>query len=95
MVKKSALPKQTVERRAHDKRVTQLVEQHHHLHGCVEGLKSQVTSLQSEMTRNTAVTQDVRDILGTFKVTMALGKWIAAVTTAAVGVAAAVKGWRT
>lgn len=56
-----------------------------HLHDCVEILKV-------ELKRNTEVTEQVRDILGTFRITLAIAKWVAALGAAA----AAVKiGWHT
>ena len=47
-----------------------------HLHDCVESLKV-------ELKKNTEVTEQVRDILGTFRITMAIAKWVAAIGAAA------------
>lgn len=79
------MARKKVERRVPDARISQIVSQQDHLHECVEGLKSQVTSLQADMQKNTEVTEQVRDILGTFRFTMAAGKWLAAVGAGAVG----------
>lgn len=73
------------ERRTPDRRISRIVSQQEHLHECVEGLKAQVTSLQGDMAKNTEVTEAVRDMLGTFRFTMAAGKWLAAVGAGAVG----------
>lgn len=58
------------ERRTADERVTKLV--------------SDVEDLKRQMAENTAVTKDVRDILGSFKVLRALALWVAAVVGAAI-----------
>jgi len=47
-----------------------------HLHGCVELLKK-------EMERNTVVTEQVRDILASFRIVGAIAKWCAAIGAAA------------
>lgn len=47
-----------------------------HLHDCVEGLKV-------ELKKNTEVTEQVRDILATFRISMAIAKWVAAIGAAA------------
>lgn len=83
------------ERRAPDPRLDQLVQDQSHLHDCVEDLKSKVVGLKLDIEKNTQVTEQVRDILGTFKVTMAVGKWIGAAGAAAAGITAAIKGWKT
>ena len=58
-----------MERRADDSRVGKIAADLEHLHGCVESLKSQVSE-------NTALTKEVRDILATFKVLGAAAKWL-------------------
>ena len=65
-----------------------------HLHDCVEELKAHVGALKTELARNTEVTEQVRDILGTFKVTMAVGKWIGAAGAATAGLIAVLRGWK-
>lgn len=64
------------DRRSDDTRIAQIAGDVTHLHGCVESLKKAVAE-------NTEITQQVRDILATFKVTMAIAKWIAAIGVAA------------
>ena len=56
-----------------------------HLHDCVELVKIEVRSLQEEMKKNTEVTEQVRDILGSFRFTLAAGRWLTAVGAGAVG----------
>lgn len=68
-----------MERRADDERITKLVEDQAHLHGCVELLKV-------EMQKNTEVTEQIRDILASFRVVGALAKWTAGVGAAVVAV---------
>ena len=53
------------------------------MHDCVEFLKN-------EMARNTQVTEQVRDILATFRVTTAIAGWVAAIATAVAAVWAAI-----
>lgn len=72
-----------------------------HLHDCVEEMKTKVAdlhadvaTLKGDLKKNTEVTEQVRDILGTFKVTMAAGKLLAAIVAAVGGTVAAIKGWR-
>ena len=74
-----------VERRVPDQHIQQIVEQQAHLHDCVESVKAEVMLLKADLRKNTEVTEQVRDILGTFRFTMAAGKWMAAVGAGAVG----------
>jgi hypothetical protein len=69
-----------------------------HLHECVEDLKQQVTGIKGEIAENTrvtlanaAVTQDVRDILTTFKTLGMLAKWLSGILAS---VAAGVVAWK-
>lgn len=54
-----------MERRAEDSRINKLVED--------------VAVLQSQMIENTAMTRQVRDILGSFRIMAAIAKWVAAI----------------
>lgn len=65
-------------RRASDKVVSQLV--------------SDVAVLKSQMAENTAVTIEVRDILGSFKVIGRLSKWATAIAASLAGIYFAWKG---
>lgn len=72
-----------------------------HLHDCVESLKDSVKentritlSIAQNAERAAHAAETVRDVQATFKVTLAIGKWIAAIGAAIAGVIAAVKGWR-
>lgn len=38
--------------------------------------------LKKEMAANTAITNDIRDILGTFRIVGAIAKWVAAIAAA-------------
>jgi len=58
-------------------KIAELFAGQEHLHDCVEALKVAVR-------KNTEVTEQVRDILGTFRVTMAVAKWVAAIVGAIV-----------
>jgi hypothetical protein len=68
-------PELPAERRHDDPRINRLV--------------ADVDALKVEMTRNTAVTEQVRDILATFKVLFVAAKWVAAIAAAWVAVKAA------
>jgi hypothetical protein len=61
-----------VERRQHDPRIATLV--------------IDVAELKRQMTENTAVTVQVRDILASFRILGKIAKWIAAMGAAAVAV---------
>lgn len=63
------------ERGAPDPRISELMAKQSHLHDCVEALKA-------EMKKNTEVTEQVRDILATFRISMVVAKWIAAIAAA-------------
>lgn len=72
-----------------------------HMHECVEALKGDVKenirialSIAQNAERAAAAAETVRDVQATFKVTLAIGKWVAAIGAAVAGVIAAVKGWR-
>lgn len=65
------------DRRADDLRIGKLV--------------ADVKKLEEQMVENTEITKQVRDILGTFRVTMLVAKYVAAVGSA---VAAAVAIWK-
>lgn len=68
------------ERRADDPRVVRLV--------------ADVADLKQEMARNTAVTEQVRDILATFKTLGAIAKWVTAIAGAIAAIFAAAKTGR-
>lgn len=57
-------------------------------------LHDYVAEVKNELAKNTQVTQQVADILGTFKVTGQIAKWVASVAAAVGGVYAALRGWR-
>ena len=95
------MPVAKKERRAPDPRIAELhaavtanspkiakVEQDlQHLHECVESIKLAVEA-------NTVISKQVADILGTFRVTLAIGKWISAVGGGFAVVVAVMKGWK-
>lgn len=66
------------ERRVSDQRVTQLV--------------SDVAVLKEQMSENTAVTCQVRDILASFKVMASIAKWITVITAMIASILAVIKG---
>lgn len=47
-----------------------------------------------EMRRNTAVTEDMRDILTSFKMVGRVAKWITTIVGAVAATVAAVKAWK-
>ena len=57
-----------MERRAEDRRVSQLV--------------LDVAALKEQMTENTEITRQVKDILGSFRILYKVAKWIVAIGTA-------------
>lgn len=59
-----------------------MAEQRRSTDPLVSQLATDVAQLQSEMKRNTEVTEQVRDILSSFKVMMAVAKWFTAVAGA-------------
>lgn len=72
-----------------------------HLHDCVEDVKKAVQdntritlSIAHNSERAAIAAEAVRDVQATFRVTLAAGKWVAAIGAAAAGVVAVVKGWR-
>ena len=79
-----------------------------HLHECMEEVKRRQEANAEAIRENTRITlsiahnveraasaaETVRDVQATFKITLAIGKWIAAVAAAVGGVVAAVKGLR-
>jgi hypothetical protein len=75
------------DRRMPDPRIDDLQGKVEHLHDCVEGLKL-------EMKKNTEVTEQVRDILASFRIAGAIAKWIGGMAGAAAGVWAFMKGFR-
>lgn len=50
--------------------------------------------LKKEMAANTAVTNDIRDILGTFRVVGAVAKWVAGIAAAFTAVYHGVIFWK-
>lgn len=58
----------------------------------VSRLVADVAVLKSQMAENTAVTKEVRDILGSFKVVGKLSKWLFAIGASAASVYYAIKG---
>ena len=66
-------------RTAGDQKIDDLVI---HLHECVETLKIQVGEVRGELRQNTEVTEQVSDILGTFRFTLTAAKWLTAICTA-------------
>lgn len=74
-------------RRSDDQRITQLGIDQGHLHDCVESLKAAVKE-------NTEITEQVRDILASFRVVGAVAKWIAAIAGAVGATIATVKAWK-
>lgn len=72
---------------ANSPKIAKVEQDVQHLHDCVESLKAAVAE-------NTLITKQVADVLGTFRVTLAIGKWIAAAGAAVASVAAAMKGWK-
>jgi hypothetical protein len=65
------------DRRAEDPRVNQLV--------------TDMTHVKEELNKNTEITEQVRDLLASFRVMASVAKWITAVAAAIAGVLAAIK----
>ena len=55
-----------------------------HLHGCLELVKA-------ELKRNTEITEQVRDLLATFRILALVAKWVAAIGA---GFVALYHGWQ-
>lgn len=72
------------ERRSADQRIDELVAQHAELHACVGKLSVAVSELR-------ATTDEVRDILASFRVIGRIAKWIGAIAAAG---AAIIAFWR-
>lgn len=53
-------------------------------------IRRAITDVQAELKANTAITKDVADLIASFRVLAAVGKWIAAVGA---GLAAVWHGW--
>lgn len=77
----------TDDRRKPDPRLDALKGKVDHLHDCVESLKRSVAE-------NTEITQQVRDILASFRIAGSLAKWVTAIATAVAGVYAMLRGFR-
>jgi len=73
--------------RANSPKIAGLEQDVKHLHDCVESLKAAVHE-------NTEITKQVAAVLSTFKVTLAIGKWISAVGGGFAVVVAVMKGWK-
>lgn len=56
-----------------------------HLHDCVESAKAQGRKNEELIAENTKITQEVRDILATFRIVAAVAKWLTAVGAFFVG----------
>lgn len=76
------------ERRRQDNRIDQIQTDMEgvqtsigHLHDCIESVKADVR-------RNTVITEDVRDVLGSFRVMASIAKWVTAIAAAYVAVRA-------
>ena len=67
------------QRRSEDPRISQLV--------------ADVSTLQVDMKRNTEVTEQVRDILASFRVMGAVAKWLAALAGAFVAIKTGYQQW--
>ena len=72
---------------ANSPKIAKVVDDVQHLHDCVEALKLAVNE-------NTEITKQVADIMATFKVTLAIGKWVAAIGAAVTATTAAIRGWK-
>jgi len=62
-----------VERRSHER---QFKEEIAHIHGCVEQLKTSVGELKAELKRNTDTTEQIHDLLVSFRVLGRIAKWV-------------------
>lgn len=54
-------------------------------------LSAKVTHLHDCIEKNTSITEDVRDILASFKVMLHIGKWVAAIAGAIAATLVAIK----
>lgn len=81
-------------RRESDARLDQLIENQTHQHDCTELVKLDVRDLKEEMRRNTEVTEQIRDILASFRVVGKVAKWVGTIGAAAASCIAAFKAWR-
>jgi hypothetical protein len=70
-------------RRSEDHRIKKVVED-------VATMRGDVCELKKELRRNNETTDQIRDMLGTFRVTASIAKWVAAVGAAVV---ALWQGW--
>lgn len=71
-----------------------LIEDVERMHGRIDDLDGRINMLTIAVNRNTAATEDMRDILGTFRTVGKLAKWMSIVTAAIGGIVSIVKGWK-
>jgi len=88
----SALGGQVAEIRSEQRTVLkELSEEQAKVLGAV---KAEQTIVRGKLDENTKLTQEVRDILTTFKMVGAFAKWVGAIVAAVAGAWAAIKGLR-
>lgn len=60
----------------------------------LDAVESRLVKVEDLLVENTKTTNEVRDILTTFKTLGAFAKWFSAIAAAVVGLWAAIKGYR-
>ena len=60
----------------------------------MDAVESRLVKVEDLLVENTKTTNEVRDILTTFKTLGAFAKWFSAIAAAVVGLWAAIKGYR-
>lgn len=74
------------QRRAEDQRITRIEDRVQHLEEIVEKHitveEPRAARFELMLAENTKITNEVRDILGTFKVTGKIAKWVASILAA-------------
>jgi len=65
-----------VERRSHERMFKEEIS---HIHGCIESLKTSVEGIKTELKRNTDTTEQIHDLLVSFRVLGRIAKWVTTV----------------
>jgi hypothetical protein len=83
-----------VNRRTEDSRINQVVNDVSSLTDDVAGLKTKMEMIGNDLKRNNEVTEQVRDLVGSIRMSAAIGKWVAAVGAGVVAVWQGIDLWR-
>ncbi len=78
------------QRRVEDQRIDQVVREVTGMKTHVAELTNNMAALKDDLKRNNETTDQIRDLLGTFRITAAIGKWVGMVGA---GVVAIWQGW--